>query len=155
MIRFRNVVLVAAFVALLVAGTEVALAQGDRGAGEHFSVRDVQGPTAFAFDGFLNLGTPTAPVNVPLASVGRFVADGAGNIRDGVRTLVVGGAAIRQQMFECTYTVNPNGTGTAHCEIVGAPDEDFDFVIVERKQRAFFTAITPGITIRGETKRQQ
>jgi len=33
--------------------------------------------------------------------------------------------------------------------------ESFDFVIVEKKTAAFFTATTPGVTIRGATKRQQ
>ncbi|TMQ27186.1 MAG: hypothetical protein E6K82_02685 [Candidatus Rokuibacteriota bacterium] len=49
------------------------------------------------------------------AAVGRFIADGRGNLTDGVRTLVVGGAMLE----------------------------------------AFFTATTPGVTIRGATRRQQ
>ena len=116
-------------------------------AGGGFTVRDVDGPTAFAFDGFVGA--------VPAAAVGRFTADGRGNLTDGVRTLVVGANAFKQE-FTCSYTVNPDGTGTAECKITGFPDEKFDFVIVERKKEAYFTAIEPiGVTIRGATKRQQ
>jgi hypothetical protein len=157
MIRFRTTVFVFALIGVLVAGAQTARADDDeRGGGGSFSVRDVQGPTAFAFDGFVNVGTATAPVFAPAASIGRFVADGRGRLTDGVRTLSIGGVP-SQQTFECTYTVNPNGTGHADCDVVGGPlpRESFDFVIVERKQRAFFTGTTPGVTIRGETKRQQ
>ena len=116
-----------------------------------FTLRDVDGPNAFNFDGFVFIGGAA----VPAASVGRFIADGRGNLTDGVRTLVVGGTAI-EQTFTCTYTVNSNGTGHADCTVVpSANDESFDFVIVERKKEAFFTATTPGVTIRGATRRQQ
>ena len=39
---------------------------------DRFSLRDVDGPTAFAFDGFATVGTVVAPA----AAVGRFTADG-------------------------------------------------------------------------------
>jgi hypothetical protein len=146
------------FVALCVVAPVVEAAQGehDQGGGRDqggFSVRDVQGPTAFAFDGFVTVGAVVAPA----ASVGRFVADGNGHLRDGVRTLVVAGTTLHQT-FTCDYTVNANGTGSATCVVMtGAvpSDESFDFVIVERKKQAFFTATTPGATLRGVTKLQQ
>src|SRR5262245_44377127 len=56
---------------------------------ETFSVRDVKGPNAFAFDGFVTVGQVMAPAS----AVGRFIADGKGNITSAVRTLVVGGAS--------------------------------------------------------------
>ena len=117
-----------------------------------FSVRDVQGPTAFAFDGSVIVGAVVAPA----AAVGRFTADGNGLLTDGVRILVVGGTALHQT-FTCTYTVNPIGTGSATCIVMTGSvpsDESFDFVIVEKKKQAYFTATTPGVTIRGATKRQ-
>jgi hypothetical protein len=123
----------------------------DQGGG--FSVRDVDGPTAFAFDGFATVGAAMAPA----AAVGRFVADGAGRLNDGVRTLVVGGTTFHQT-FECTYSVNHNGTGSAVCDVMTGPvasHESFDFVIVERKKEAFFTATTPGVTVRGATRLQK
>jgi len=115
-----------------------------------FSVKDVDGPTAFAFDGFVTVGGVMAPA----AAVGRFVADGRGNLNDGVRTLVVGGTTLHQT-FSCTYTVNADGTGSASCVVTPGTPETFDFVIVEKKKEAFFTATTPGVTIRGATRRQQ
>lgn len=54
--------------------------------------------------------------------MGRFTADGSGKIEDGMRTLVVGGTALRQT-FTCTYSVNDDGTGHADCIVTGAPDE--------------------------------
>src|SRR5881628_3589644 len=59
-----------------------------------FSAQDVDGPTAFDFDGFVTVLLGGTPTTVPAAAMGRFVADGDGSITDGVRTLVAGGAAI-------------------------------------------------------------
>ena len=134
-------------------------------AGDRFTNRDVDGPTAFAFDGFATVPVPGGGFTmVPTASTGRFTADGHGNITDGARTLVVGGQSLKQE-FTCSYNVNPNGTGDARCTVTpsfltptvptSSDTETFDFVVVERKKEAFFTATTPGVTIRGVTKRQQ
>ena len=124
-----------------------------------FSVKDVDGPTAFAFDGFATVVPPgtTTPVQAPAVAIGRFVADGNGKLTDGVRTLVVGGQAFHET-FECDYTVQADGRGHAECDVNGdrgPQHESFDFVIVEKKKEAFFTATPPGVTIRGATKRQQ
>jgi hypothetical protein len=133
----------------MVALVALACLVGSVAEAAEFSVRDVDGPMAFAFDGFATVGTST----VPAAAVGRFVADGRGDITDGVRTLVVGGTTLHQT-FVCTYTVNPDGTGSASCEVTPGGPETFDFVIVKKKQEAFFTATTPGVTIRGVSRRQ-
>jgi hypothetical protein len=133
----------------------VPVAEADES--ERFSVRDVKGPTAFAFDGFVAVGQVMAPA----AAVGRFIADGKGNITDGVRTLVVGGATPPlSATFTCTYTVDSDGTGAATCAVAttgvpGTTTESFDFVIVQKGKEAFFTSTTPRSTLRGETKRQQ
>src|SRR5205823_1009907 len=119
-----------------------------------FSNADVRGPYGFALDGFV----ATAAGSTPAAAVGRFVADGAGTIYNGVRTLVVGGAATHQT-FRCTYSVAPNGTGTATCEVmtggVVTGTEHYDFVIVDNGEEAFFTETDPGVTIRGSAERQR
>ena len=67
---------------------------------------------------------------------------------------MVGGTTLHQT-FSCTYTVNADGTGSASCVVTPGTPETFDFVIVEKKKEAFFTATTPGVTIRGATRRQQ
>src|SRR3989442_15606284 len=69
-----------------------------------FTNADVRGPYGFSFDG--------AIVGVgPVAAVGVFVADGNGNLTDGVRTLSVNGSGLHQT-FTCTYTVHSNGPGS-------------------------------------------
>jgi hypothetical protein len=152
MIRSRTLLFAIVLICIVLPGAQGAAADD----GRRFSVRDVDGPTAFAFDGFVNVGTAEAPVMAPAAATGRFVADGRGNLKDGVRSLTIGGTPTHQT-FECTYTVNADGTGSADCDVVGGPlaNETFDFVVVERKQRAFFNSTTPGVTIRGETRRQR
>lgn len=123
-------------------------------AGERtYSLRDVDGPTAFDFDGFVT--DPITETLVPASSVGRFVADGHGQLTDGERRLAVGGVFFPLQQFSCSYTVKPNGMGTATCVIVGGGTETFDFVIVDSKKEAYFTSTTPGTVLRGRTKRQQ
>jgi len=142
--------------ACLVCAIPVALADPE------FGDRDIKGPYGFAFDGFV--GAPGAPTGgtLPVASVGRFTADGRGNLNDGMRTLVLGGAAV-QQTFTCTYSVNGDGRGHADCLVTPQTpaDEHFDFVIVNKGDEAYFTAVPatvqgPGTTtIRGLVKRQR
>jgi hypothetical protein len=134
----------------------VCLAAAPAEAAPDFSNKDVEGPTTFEFDGFVTVPAPGGTATVPAAAIGRFVADGNGNITDGVRTLVVGGTTLRQT-FTCSYNVNADGTADATCIVLtdGAPStETFDFVIIERKKEAFFTATNPGVTISGRTRRQ-
>src|SRR5437764_2742942 len=134
--------------ACLVCAIPVALAD------PQFSERDIKGPYGFAFDGFVGAPGTTTGNSTPVASVGRFTADGRGHLEDGVRTLVVGGNAVRQT-FTCTYTVNADGTGHADCTVTAPNDEHFDFVIVNKGDEAYFTAVpatVPGAgttTIRG------
>jgi hypothetical protein len=126
----------------------------DAGDGKSFSNRDVDGPTAFDFDGFVTDPAGSGTL-VPAASVGRFVADGRGNLLEGERTLMVGGTFLfQQQHFTCTYDVRPNGMGSARCTIDTGAIETFDFVIVERKKEAYFTSTNLGTVLRGRTKRQ-
>jgi len=142
--------------ACLVCAIPVALAD------PQFSERDIKGPYGFAFDGFA--GAPGAPTGntLAVASVGRFTADGHGNITDGARTLVVAGNAVRQT-FTCTYSVNADGTGHADCIVTPQTpaDEHFDFVIVNKGDEAYFTAVPAAgqgagtTTIRGLVKRQR
>ena len=47
---------------------------------------------------------------VPAVAIGRFSADGQGNLVSGVRTLNTGGD-VQDEIFTGTYTVNPDGTG--------------------------------------------
>ncbi len=145
--RLATVVLTLSIACLIAPNPNV-----DAGDGKSYSLRDVDGPTAFDFDGFVTL--PGVTGLVPAASSGRFVADGRGNLLDGERTLTAGGVVFVKQHFTCTYNVRSNGLGDATCHIDNGTTETFDFVIVESKKEAYFTSTTLGTVLRGRTKRQ-
>jgi hypothetical protein len=116
-----------------------------------FSERDVRGPYGFSFEGeIVDVG--------PVAAVGRFDADGRGNVTNAVRTLSVNGITVIQT-FHCTLSVNPDGTGSAECPLDDPlPDfpatETFDFVL-EHHARAFrLVGTTPGLVVLGGGQRQ-
>src|SRR5918999_3875759 len=77
--------------------------------GRAFRDADVKGAYAFSFDGVVIAAGP-------VAATGVVIADGNGNITSAVRTLNFNGAVVRQT-FTCTYSVNPNGTGSAECPV--------------------------------------
>jgi hypothetical protein len=139
---------------LLVVATVSLAAVHPASATGGFSNSDLRGPYAAAFDGFVISPAGAAPV----AAVGRFVADGEGNLRNGVRTLSLNGQVLHQTL-RCTYSVAPQGTGSVTCHIrtdgVPSGTEHYDFVLVGSGEEAFFTSTDPGVTIRGEAKRQQ
>ena len=106
-----------------------------------FSNHSIRGAYGFAIDGLLvnhNAGT-----NTPATSIGRFIADGKGNIAGGVRTLNSGGE-VQEQTFTGTYTVHSNGTGSVRIQVstlgtdeIPAPSsiETGSFVIVRPGDR--------------------
>jgi hypothetical protein len=119
--------------------------------GRNFTEADVRGAYAFSFQGtVIELG--------PFAATGVVVADGKGNIINAVRTLNVNGIAV-QQTFTCTYSVNPNGTGSADCSVAnplpGAPSlETFDFALEDGGRAFRLISTTPGFTAVGAGKKQ-
>ena len=127
--------------------------------GRTFTEVDVRGVYAFSFEGtVIQLGPAVAMVASPIAAAGVVVADGTGSIIDAVRTLSVNGTAAKQT-FTCTYSVNPNGTGSATCALAnplpGAPlEETFDFVLEDAGRAFRLIGTTPGITVVGSGTRQ-
>ena len=120
--------------------------------GRTFRDSDVEGPYAFSFDGTV-IGAG------PVAATGVVVADGKGNITSGVRTLNFNGV-VAQQTFTCTYSVNPDGTGSALCPLdtplPGAPAvETFDFALEDRARAFRLLGTTPGITVLGSGAKQR
>src|SRR2546430_16866484 len=93
---------------------------------------------------------------VPVAAVGVFEADGNGSLTDGVRTLSAGGVVLHQT-FTCTYTVNPNGTGSAVCTILsgGTGTESFAFVLTDKRRAGPFVATNSGFPGRGASLKQE
>jgi len=123
-------------------------------AAREFSNADVRGAYGSKFEG--SVMTPAG--SAPAAAIARFVADGEGNIFNGVRTLVVGGTVLHQTL-RCSYSVEPKGNGTATCEVrtggVVTGTEHYDFVLVDDAEEAFFIATDPGTTIQGSAQRQR
>ncbi len=131
---------------ILVAGLPCAGAE--REAERAFTNADVRGPYGFFLEGTINTVGP-------VAAIGFFVADGNGALADGTRTISVNGAVLRQT-FTCTYTVNPNGTGSAECTILsgGSGKETFDFVLTDKSREVPVVATDPGRIIRGAAVKQ-
>jgi hypothetical protein len=86
--------------------------------------------------------------------VGLSVADGEGNFTEAVRTVSV--RLGFSSNCHGTYTVNPNGTGSAvlHVNFGSGPlvTETFAFVIVNGGREAIGT--NPGVVIRGVAVKQ-
>ena len=82
-----------------------------------------------------------------------MVSDGEGNFTDAVRTLSLNGAILHQTATG-TYTVNPNGTGSARLIVKDEGVENFEFVIVDNGREAPFIGTDPGVVIRGVAVKQ-
>ncbi len=123
-------------------------AGAEREAERAFTNADVRGPYGFFLEGTINTVGP-------VAAIGFFVADGNGTLADGTRTISVNGAVLRQT-FTCTYTVNPNGTGSAECTILtgGSGKETYDVVLTDKSREIPFVATDPGRIIRGAAVKQ-
>lgn len=107
-----------------------------------FGLHHVQGRYAFYLAGDVTAG----PVQGPLVAVGVIEADGNGNFPFATRTLNVAGQVIVQDDEATgTYTVDPDGTGSAvFFPSNGGPPETFDFVIIDKKH-FLATATGPGV----------
>ena len=101
---------------------------------EGFSNRDFKGDYAFHLNGVL---TSSGTSVVYDAAVGRFRADGAGNISQGTRSLSANGAII-DETFTCTYNVNPDGRGTANCIFSVFGSTTLDIVLVNEGEELYF-----------------
>ena len=120
----KRVASFAIFIALGAATLLVPAGQAD-GSNEagrpSFSSHSIRGSYGFVVDGVvINQSTAT---NTRAVSIGRFIADGEGNISGGVRTLNSGGN-VQKQTYTGTYTVYSDGTGsvTIQVDTVGATE---------------------------------
>jgi hypothetical protein len=128
-----------------------AIDDSQRHKGKTFRDADVEGSYAFSFDGTI-IGAG------PVAATGVVVADGKGNITSGVRTLNFNGSVV-QQTFTCTFSVNPDGTGSAVCPLDNplpkAPTvETFDFALEDKAKAFRLLGTTAGITVLGSGAKQ-
>jgi len=135
----------------LLLGTWLLFATGKANADKVFSETSVRGSYGFSFQGEI-VGI------APVAAIGVLEADGNGNINPASRTININGVPITET-FTCTYSVDPNGTGSAVCPIddpqPGAPPvETFDFVLVNNAKGFQFVGTTPGIVVLGTGTKQ-
>ncbi len=89
-----------------------------------FTNRDLRGSFAYTFQGTLINTLSGQPI--PVTAVGVFTLDGQGKVEKGFRYLNVGGQVIRQNATG-TYSVNPDGTGTATFSVVSVAGEPSAF----------------------------
>lgn len=88
-----------------------------------FTTRSIKGSWGFSTNGFGMLLAPTAPVPVPAATLGRIVFDGDGGCS--IRLWAnINGQTTFTQSGTCSYTVNPDGTGTNEATFPGSPIVD-------------------------------
>ena len=93
--------------------------------------------------------TGTTPLG-PLAVVGRFTADGNGNI-NGSQTRNFNGKIVHETYTE-TYTVNPDCTGSSQKTTSTGIHVTFDFVVLDHGKAIIGVETDPGnvVTFRAE-----
>ena len=74
------------------------------------------------------------------AAVGRFTADGAGNITQGARSVNANGKNF-EETFTCTYNINPDGTGSANCNFSMFGPTTLDLVLLDDGNEFYFNVI--------------
>jgi hypothetical protein len=149
----RAVVVIAAVVG---SGTPASADDKDHG---KFNNRSLKGAWGFNVHGFLGANTASP---LPTSAVGRTVYDGSGGCTTDAK-LNAGGTVLPLTSTSCTYTVNPDGTGT-QLTTFGPPAPPpgaftTDFVLVDgAKEFLFIVSDTtqPGSTVgSGVAKRQR
>jgi len=121
-----------------------------------FDNRSVRGAYGVSLSGSAYIPVPGAPTPqlVQVAAVGRFVADGYGNITEGVRNISINGTHY-VQTYVCTYQVQADGTGNADCTILETGLTETFFVDLNNKAREIqFVATTPGTIVTGVARKQ-
>jgi hypothetical protein len=124
-------VLAAVFVQSRAAADWYGSERGDSDRG--FSNRSIKGSWGFSTNGFGMLLAPTAPQPLPAATLGRIVFDGNGGCSITLWANI-NGQTSRAQSATCSYTVNPDGTGTNEATFPGSPIVDpipIVFVIID------------------------
>lgn len=131
---------------LLVLLVPFALVFASAGASRHgrqCTNESLEGPFGYRGLGTVHVPPGSTTIVAYLAAVGRFVADGEGNITGHDVSNVSGAATPRT--FTGTYTVNRDCTGEAEITFaVGAPVTLF-FVIVDRGEELRMVTKTPTV----------
>jgi hypothetical protein len=119
----------------------VPTTQADR----EFSNADLRGPYGFSFE------LTIVATGRRVVGIRQFTADGEGTFSgEGTSNAGAGGLHLT---FDCTYSVSPNGTGTAACTATPGA-ENFAFVLVDEGKEVHFISTTPGVLLRGVARKQ-
>lgn len=97
-------------------------------------------------------GSTNPPTAIPIASVGRLVFDGVGNVW-GKDTNSFGGDVTRYPVSG-TYTVDRDCTGTLTLNLSNGFVINNDLVIVDGGKEVFMIETNPGTVVTGVMKRQ-
>jgi hypothetical protein len=124
----------------------VAHAQGGCGVGT------LTGTYAVSAPGFIFPGNGIKGAEVPLAAVGTFTFDGAGNW-SAAYTLAINGEIIPGVIASGTYTVDSDCTGTMTF-VAGGHTPNFNMVIIGGGTEIFGIETTPGFTGTVDAKKQ-
>jgi hypothetical protein len=119
------------------------------GANEGFSNRSLRGE--WGFSAGTTLYPPAVPVQTPAAVVGLMSFDGHGGCAVS-ETFNFGGFSGSQSSTSCSYTVNPDGTGTMSVQTPSGPVA-VSFVLVANKKE-FLYIRTDQVVANGVAKQQ-
>jgi hypothetical protein len=103
---------------------------------EGFANNDLKGDYVFHLDGVLT-SSGASVVTAYDAAIGRFTADGAGNITQGTRSVSANGTIV-EETFTCTYNVNPKGMGKATCNFSAFGSSTLDIVLRDDDNEFYF-----------------
>jgi len=108
----------------------------------HYSMRSIQG--SWGFSGGGTIYPPLAPEPTQFSNVGTTYFDGKGECSVSVTVNTAGNLAGPATSNTCTYTVNPDGTGSGIATFTdpsAPPSSSILFVIVDngRELRVIFT----------------
>jgi hypothetical protein len=87
-----------------------------------------------------------------LNAIRQFTSDGQGNFSG--EGIVNFGTGSVPHTFVCSYSIKPNGIGTATCNSPELGAEHFAFVLIGEGNEARFVSTTPGVIIKGNAGKQ-
>ena len=108
------------------------MASEDRDGSRYFSNRSIQG--MWGFSGEATLYPPLAPQPTAFSNMGTTYFDGKGNCKVKVHANMAGDYLGFVNSDSCTYSVNPDGTGSAiayFSDPSAPPSSSIEFIIVD------------------------
>jgi hypothetical protein len=117
-----------------------------------FTNQSLEGKWGFSDQG--TLVPPAVPEPIPAVSVGIVDLDGEGNCTSSDR-LNLNGTDIGPRTFDtCSYSVNPDGTGSVTLTIEGDPEPVSLFFVIVDENREFRYILSGELVGEGVAKRQ-